>query len=138
MKNLVQLGETFGRLTVVGMLPSENGKGRRLCRCECGRVVEKFAVYLRNGDTKSCGCLNPDKTRETFTTHGKSQSRIYVVWSSMVKRCTNPTNSAYYKYGAKGISVADRWMKFENFLADMGEKPFPEAQIDRINNDGGR
>ncbi len=50
----------------------------------------------------------------------------------MVRRCTKPYHSAYKRYGAKGITVCERWMVFENFLSDMGERP-EGTTIDRIN-----
>jgi hypothetical protein len=50
----------------------------------------------------------------------------------MVNRCTNPNNTAYGRYGGRGITVCDRWRKFENFLADMGERP-EGMTLDRIN-----
>jgi hypothetical protein len=68
------------------------------------------------------------------TTGGKS-SKVYRVWAQMLQRCTTPTDQKYYAYGARGISVCDRWLKFENFLADMGEPPLRHS-IDRKDNDG--
>jgi len=62
---------------------------------------------------------------------------LYKVWSSMIQRCTNHRNAKYPEYGGRGISVCDRWMDFDLFYLDMGDKPFPDAQLDRINNDKG-
>lgn len=53
----------------------------------------------------------------------------------MMTRCYNPNSGRYKDYGARGITVCRRWQTFKNFLADMGPKPFPRAQIDRKNND---
>jgi hypothetical protein len=53
----------------------------------------------------------------------------------MKQRCSNPKASYYRIYGGRGIKVCERWMKFENFLADMGEKPKGKS-IDRIDNNG--
>lgn len=57
-------------------------------------------------------------------------------WRAMKARCFNPNNRKYPRYGARGITVCERWLVFENFLADMGPRPSPRHSIDRINNDG--
>jgi hypothetical protein len=61
-----------------------------------------------------------------------SRTRAYETWSSIRDRCGNPSSTNYAKYGAKGIVVCERWKKFENFLADMGQPPTPKHSIDRI------
>lgn len=55
--------------------------------------------------------------------HANPQTPTYRSWYSMLKRCTMPADDAYHKYGAKGIKICERWLKFENFLADMGIRP---------------
>jgi hypothetical protein len=54
----------------------------------------------------------------------------------MITRCINPNNERYKDYGGRGITVCDRWLKFENFLEDMGECP-PGLTLDRIKNNLG-
>lgn len=58
-----------------------------------------------------------------------------ITWLSMRDRCLNPNSVKWQWYGARGITICDRWLKFENFVADMGERPAGKT-IDRIDNDG--
>jgi hypothetical protein len=60
-------------------------------------------------------------------THGQSHSTEYVSWRDMKRRCLNPTHKDYASYGGGGITVCERWLKFENFFADMGLKPAPRG-----------
>jgi hypothetical protein len=62
-------------------------------------------------------------------------SRTYRIWCAMLARCNNPQNQGYHYYGARNISVCERWKAFVNFLADMGEAP-PGMSLDRIDNSG--
>ena len=66
---------------------------------------------------------------------GGAPSRTYRTWVNMLTRCTNPKVAAYHYYGARGISVCNRWVAFKNFLEDMGERP-DDLTLDRIDNDG--
>jgi len=67
--------------------------------------------------------------------HGMCDTSTYTVWDRMKSRCLREQDKDYKRYGARGISVCDRWMLFDNFLADMGVRP-DGLQLDRINNDG--
>jgi hypothetical protein len=67
-----------------------------------------------------------------MTTHGRNRTKTYQTWGGMIQRCTNPKAPYYECYGGRGITVCDRWRNsFEDFLADMGEKP-KGLTIDRI------
>ncbi len=54
----------------------------------------------------------------------------------MVSRCTQPSYPSFEQYRSRGITVCERWRTFENFLADMGERPSASHSLDRIDNDG--
>jgi hypothetical protein len=55
----------------------------------------------------------------------------------MIHRCENPADLSYAEYGGRGISVCERWKKFDAFWKDMGESYFDGAQIDRKDNNAG-
>ena len=128
----------FGRITAVG--PVGRTKRRNvvwLCACTCGKVLRVKAGNLNNGHTQSCGCLSADLTSKRNRTHGMKGASEYNSYYSMKARCGNPNNTEYARYGGRGIKVCDPWLEsFENFYADMGDKPGPEYSIDRRDNDG--
>ena len=61
---------------------------------------------------------------------------MYRRWYNMKSRCTNPNNEKWVWYGGRGITLCERWLSFENFLADMGEQPTPQHTVDRIDVNG--
>ena len=69
-------------------------------------------------------------------THGMSGTPEYQAWQHMKDRCFNPNHKQYLDWGGRGITVCDRWLNFENFLADMGYRPTAKHSLDRIDNDG--
>lgn len=129
------LGMTFGRLTVLSF--SDNAKW--LCKCECGNTCFTTRGKLIRGHTKSCGCIRREELSKRKKTHGKTKTKIYRLWTSMIQRCTNKNNVAYKDYGGRGIFVCDRWSGVDGFIHFFEDMGLPEAglSLDRIDNDKG-
>jgi len=66
----------------------------------------------------------------------RENQKEFWVWAAMVQRCANPKNPAFENYGARGIYVCERWLKFAHFMEDMGKRPSPSHTIERIDNNG--
>lgn len=131
-------GQTFGRLTVLQRGEDQiRPSGRRLviwrCQCVCGAEAAVRSDHLTCEKIQSCGCWRRDQP----TKHGGAYSKEYNSWGNAQQRCDNPNNPGYDDYGGRGITFCDRWRKFENFLADMGECPDPDFSIERQDNDRG-
>jgi len=132
-------GKRFCRLLVISTAgKSKGGKIMWMCKCDCGEIKPIAGHHLRSGATKSCGCLDREKAIERFTTHGEAhKTREWQTWVNIRNRCYNKNNISYPNYGARGITVCDRWLEsYENFLDDMGRCP-GGCTIDRIDNDKG-
>jgi hypothetical protein len=142
---------------------NERHKAVWWCRCDCGTAKRVVGSELTFGKTISCGCWRREKTadaarartqaaaghhwnqgivrsaeyramrRARATTHGMTHTREYSSWTSMLQRCTNPNDPSFANYGGRGITVCDRWRRFENFYEDMGPRPLKHS-MDRIDN----
>lgn len=130
-------GMKFERLTAQKRIGRKDGSVLWKCLCECGRSHIAAVKYLRNGSIKSCGCLRAEKARIRMLKHGLSGLYEYAIWQGIIDRCERPKNQDWHLYGARGISICERWRhSFEAFLEDMGYRPSRRHSIDRINNDG--
>lgn len=69
-------------------------------------------------------------------THGMRGTALHMVWKNMLTRVRNPHSEKFPSYGGRGITVCERWLRFENFMEDMGASFSPELQLERIDNDG--
>lgn len=126
--------QTFGRWTA-RWPAGRTGQGATywLCSCECGKLGTVKSGKLISGRSKSCGCLMRELASARIKLyipqlrHGHARkghiTRTHSIWMGMNSRCNNPNREKYKDYGARGIKVCERWHKFENFLADMGEAP---------------
>lgn len=137
-------GQRFSRLTVIEFagIGKENRAMWR-CKCDCGNEVIVSGKSLRTGNTRSCGCLVADLDRERnekyIKKHGKTNTRLFGVWSSMKDRCYNKNATSYKDYGMRGIAVCEEWKNdFEAFYMwamEQGYDPSAkrgECTVDRI------
>lgn len=140
-----QSGLRFGRLTTVSVSDKRNKHGRYpwLCICDCGSKMLVQPEHLFKKATVSCGCFQVQRTIErnkANTKHGHCvgpvMSPTHNTWASMKQRCLDVDSDNYPKYGGAGITICERWTVFENFLADMGERP-DGCTLDRIDNSKG-
>lgn len=134
MGKIVDLvGKKFGRWTVLGL----SNPGEKVlywdCMCECGQVRPVFGGDLKRGGSLSCGCLMRERNGAKRMVHGNSHHPSYKTWIYMRSRCENENDTGYYGYGAKGISVCERWKSYANFWEDMGPTWRRGLSIDRIN-----
>lgn len=131
------IGKKFHRLTVLSRI-KRYGDSRWLCKCDCGNTTTALGYNLKNGAVKSCGCLQREEASihmtKKKTIHGMARTRQYRIWNGIKNRCLNPNSEGYKNYGAKGITVCDRWLKFINFWEDMKEGYESGLSIDRKDN----
>lgn len=134
------IGRRFGKLTVIKESPERKSKRVYwICKCDCGSITKSIkGTNLRNGTTKSCGCLITEAVITRCTVHGLRNTRLYRTWSNMVQRCTNPKRTEYKNYGGRGIAVCDVWRNnFQAFYEwAMSHGYSDDLTIDRIDVNG--
>lgn len=138
------IGKKFNKLTVIDVQRSPRKKTRAFCKCDCGSDWDGAIHTIISGHTKSCGCYRQFVSTDENITHGLSDHYLYGRWQGLLNRCYNSNWGAFKNYGARGITVCDRWRIGEDgehpfvlFLKDMLPVPFKGASIDRVNNDLG-
>lgn len=133
------IGQKFGLLTIIELQEVKRYKSERntqtkayyrvLCDCGISKVVR--GEHLSQGKIVSCGCYGRTASAKANTKHGMTGSPEYRSWLSMRTRVLNPDNlhAKYYK----DVHIHESWLKdFMAFYRDMGPKPSPEYEIDRI------
>lgn len=140
----VKAGMRFDRLLTLGAVREYDGTGSPYlawhCRCDCGNEAIVRSDNLLRGATRSCGCYRLETVKRVSTKHGHARDYTptpeHRAWSSMISRCENPFHKSYPSYGGRGISVCERWKRFENFIQDLGPRPSKDYSVERIDNNG--
>ena len=126
-------GQRFSRLTVLSRAPSKN-RVRWFCRCDCGKDTVVTGDNLKSGEVQSCGCLGLDSQAARKVPH---RAALYTVWKNMIKRCFDPNNESFVRYGARNIYVCARWSHdFYAFYQDVYPTWKLELTLERIDNNG--
>ncbi len=127
------IGRRFGKLTVIAFFGKFTGRWSWVCECDCGNEIIVHRDNLVGKNTKSCGCLK----METLVKHGMYKAPEFKAWVAIKQRCSNQKLPCYVNYGGRGISVCGRWLEsFNNFYADMGDRPSEKHSIERKDNNG--
>ncbi len=129
--------QIFGKLTAISFHSKANNSKAPLWlfACSCGNQCIKSQSVIKQRRQQSCGC--PIIIAKRHSTHGMSNTKEFKVWCSIKERCFSPKVKAYKDYGARGITICDRWQEaFLNFYNDMGALPSPDHTIERIDHNG--
>lgn len=135
MKDLT--GLKYCRITVIKLdhikkygAPHPQTKGYWLCACDCGNQKVIRGEHLSSGKITSCGCLAAESASKRLTTHGLTKTPEYFAWRNMRARVNS--NEPHKIKAYSDVSITDRWDNFLLFLDDMGKKPTPDHELDRI------
>ena len=152
-KKIIAIGARFGKLVVERIEePDRAGRVTVWCRCDCGGPQRMGAHALRVGARTVCEACpsraHPNSRAAVSAanrSHGATDTTEWHIWNGIRRRCLDPKDKAYPRYGGRGITVCDRWVNgdgtkggFECFLEDMGNRPSKRHTLDRWpDNDGG-
>lgn len=131
-------GQRFGRLTVICRADIKSKEIKWICKCDCGNEHITKGIYLRTGETKSCGCIAKEAIIKRNYKHGKRHTRLYSIWRDMIRRCESKTRYAHEHYYDKGIRLCDEWRNDFNSFYDwaLNNGYTDELTIDRIDVNG--
>lgn len=144
-KTVIKEGQRFGSLVYIKeapswIMPSGSISRKLVCVCDCGNTGEFFLRHLKNGSTKSCGCIGK-------LSHGMGNTRQYKLWENIKDRCFNTKNKRYPYYGGRGITMSqefvDDFLAFYEYIKTIENYSIwtngkeHDLSLDRINNDLG-
>jgi hypothetical protein len=106
----IYIGIKYNLLTIVS-IERVNSKLYVNAKCDCGNIGRYMLVKLKDGHTKSCGCLHKKVMSNILSSHGLYHTRLYKIWNGMIDRCRREKNKSYKNYGGRGIIVCQAWAK---------------------------
>lgn len=142
--NKIQIGDRFGKLTIVDkgqqrILPSGRKASTWICKCDCGNITTVTSGALTSGNTSSCGCGMRDPANK-FRKHGMGRTELYNHWRAMKERCYYSKHVRFAQYGGRGITVCEEWrnpdtgfITFAEWAITHGYKEGCRLTLDRIN-----
>ena len=135
--NLV--GQVFGNLTVISRHEESRQhkytkKRQWVCLCACGNIHISVSHNLKNGDTKSCGCLNHVKGRRS---KGEFRTKVYAAWKNAIFRCSDESYLSTERYKGRGIVMSEEFKNnFETFYDYIGDPPSEDFTLERLDVNG--
>lgn len=133
-----RIGKKYGPWVVIEKIDRVklSGKWTGLYRCRCSSCGTEEGILAKRFYYPPI-CVNNCNKKTRESKHGMSRTNLYGLWSTLKARCLSVNDSSYKRYGAKGVTVCDKWLSFEGFFEDMGNRPTPIHTIDRIDNKKG-
>lgn len=118
------IGKPYNDLTILREDSPIDTLTRVSAICICGETKSYFLRKIISGQVKNCGCKRKKNLINRITTHGLTQSKLYIVWNCMKKRCYDVNHRSYLYYGGRGVRVCDEWRfdfkKFYNWCIENG------------------
>lgn len=131
-------GKRFGSLTAIRCTGERNAANNLIWefRCDCGETLVFDGHDARSGKRHTCVTCSQRRSQASCVTHGMSYTSEWKTWREMKTRCYNQRSTSYPNYGGRGIRICERWLEsFDNFFADMGQRPLGMS-IDRRDTNG--
>lgn len=121
-------GQYLNGILLLREAEKTNGNPHRRGEFQCPHCQNIFIIWFQNvlsGNTKSCGCQQYIESHGLKHGHNRigKRSPTYETWARMIDRCNNSNGDNYPNYGGRGIKICEKWLSFEGFLEDMGERP---------------
>ena len=104
----------YGKWVVLG---TAERRGYILCKCDCGTVREVRKDHLKDGRSRSCGCIK--KEQHPWIYKGRpGRQKLNKTYGNMISRCYNPKADNYQRYHSNGITVCEEWRNSFDAFAD--------------------